>query len=164
MWSLVTETKTSTDNRTENLPMTIDAQYHVGFSWARQPASASSRRSASSPLRPRWSRRSIVYSATNAPSNFFIGNAGTGGGLYNLTANYSNNVAPDVIVKGTYDAKYGHFEVGGVARWFRDRYYPARRTPADCAGATNDTKTGGGFFANVRVPGNEVSRRRASIS
>ena len=38
MWSLVTETKKSTDNRTENLPMTVDAQYHVGFSWARQPA------------------------------------------------------------------------------------------------------------------------------
>ena len=37
MWSLVTETKTSTDNRTENLPATIDAQYHVGFSWERQP-------------------------------------------------------------------------------------------------------------------------------
>ena len=36
MWSLVTETKKGTDNRTENLPMTIDAQYHVGFSWARQ--------------------------------------------------------------------------------------------------------------------------------
>ncbi len=38
MWSLVTETKVSTDNRTENLPMTVDAQYHVGFSWERQPS------------------------------------------------------------------------------------------------------------------------------
>ena len=36
MWSLVTETKTGMDNRTEALPMTIDPQYHVGFSWARQ--------------------------------------------------------------------------------------------------------------------------------
>jgi hypothetical protein len=35
-WSLITETTTGMDNRTENLPMTIDAQYHVGFSWARQ--------------------------------------------------------------------------------------------------------------------------------
>jgi multidrug efflux pump subunit AcrA (membrane-fusion protein) len=38
MWSLVTETKKSTDNRTENLPMTVDSQYHVGFSWERQPS------------------------------------------------------------------------------------------------------------------------------
>ena len=36
MWSLVTETKKGVDNRTEALPMTIDAQYTVGFSWARQ--------------------------------------------------------------------------------------------------------------------------------
>jgi hypothetical protein len=36
MWSLITETASGMDNRTENLPMTIDAQYHAGFSWARQ--------------------------------------------------------------------------------------------------------------------------------
>src|SRR6202140_638595 len=36
MYSLVTETKKGVDNRTEVLPMTIDPQYHVGFSWARQ--------------------------------------------------------------------------------------------------------------------------------
>jgi hypothetical protein len=36
MWSLVTQTTHGMDNRTEYLPLTIDAQYHVGFSWARQ--------------------------------------------------------------------------------------------------------------------------------
>ena len=36
MWSLVTETKKGVDNRTEALPMTIDAQYTAGFGWARQ--------------------------------------------------------------------------------------------------------------------------------
>lgn len=35
-WSLITETQHGMDNRTENLPMTIDAQYQIGFSWARQ--------------------------------------------------------------------------------------------------------------------------------
>lgn len=149
MWSLVTETKTSTDNRTENLPMTIDAQYHVGFSWARQPSLRLQQRLGKFTVAGSMEQAEYIYSASNAPSNFFIGGAGTGGGLYNLTANYSNNVAPDVIVKGTYDAKYGHFEVGGVARWFRDRYYPDGKTNA---GAINDTKTGGGFFASIRVP------------
>jgi TolA-binding protein len=38
MWSLVTETKKGADNRSEALPMTIDPQYTVGFSWARQYA------------------------------------------------------------------------------------------------------------------------------
>ncbi|HEX8925592.1 MAG TPA: hypothetical protein VF786_07350, partial [Terriglobales bacterium] len=36
MWSLVTETKKGVDNRSEATPMTIDAQYNVGFSFARQ--------------------------------------------------------------------------------------------------------------------------------
>ena len=150
MWSLVTETKKSTDNRTENLPMTIDAQYHVGFSWARQPSIRFQQKfgngfTAAGSLE----QAEYIYSATNAPTNFFIGNAGTGGGLYSPLANYSNNVAPDIIVKGTYDAKYGHFEVGGVARWFRDRNYPAVTTTA---GANNSTTPGGGFFANLRMP------------
>jgi hypothetical protein len=36
MWSLVTETTHGMDNRSEALPQTIDSQYQVGFSWARQ--------------------------------------------------------------------------------------------------------------------------------
>lgn len=36
MWSLITETKKGVENRTEALPMTIDPQYTVGFSWTRQ--------------------------------------------------------------------------------------------------------------------------------
>ena len=95
----------------------------------------------------------IIYSATNANPNFFIGNAGTGGGLYNATANYSNNVAPDVIVKAAFDPKVGHFEVGGLARFFRDRYYPNQTsTPSSAAGGLNDTKVGGGVFGNARFP------------
>jgi hypothetical protein len=154
MWSLVTETKHSTDNRTENLPMTVDAQYQVGFSWERQPSirfQQSFHNGFTAALSAEQAQ--IIYSATNANANFFIGNAGTGGGLYNLTANYSNNVAPDVIVKGAYDAKYGHFEAGGLARWFRDRYYPNQTlTVPSAAGGTNNTKTGGGAFVNIRVP------------
>jgi len=149
MWSLVTETKKSTDNRTENLPMTVDAQYHVGFSWARQAALRFQQRYGGFTGAASLEQAEYIYSASNPPSNFFIGNAGTGGGLFNTLANYSNNVAPDLVVKGTYDSKYGHFEVGGVARWFRSRYYPNFTTTA---GGTNDTKTGGGFIANLRMP------------
>jgi hypothetical protein len=36
MWSLITQTAVGMDNRTEVLPLTIDAQYEAGFSWARQ--------------------------------------------------------------------------------------------------------------------------------
>jgi hypothetical protein len=154
MWSLVTETKHSTDNRTENLPMTVDAQYQVGFSWERQP-SIRFQQSFGNGFTAALSleQAEIIYSATNANANFFIGNLGTSGGLYNLSANYSNNVAPDLILKTTYDAKYGHFEAGALGRWFRDRYYPNETlTVASAAGGANNTKMGGGGFVNIRVP------------
>src|SRR5271157_4928902 len=38
MWTLVTETKKGVDNRTEATPLTIDPNYTVGFSFARQYA------------------------------------------------------------------------------------------------------------------------------
>ncbi|HTC75810.1 MAG TPA: hypothetical protein VK684_09560, partial [Edaphobacter sp.] len=154
MWSLVTETKKSTDNRTENLPMTVDAQYHVGFSWARQP-SIRFQQSFGNGFTGAFAieQAEYIYSATNANANFFIGNLGTGGGLYSVAANYSNNVAPDIILKGTYDAKYGHFEIGALGRWFRDRYYPNQTlTVPSATGGQNNTKMGGGGFLNIRMP------------
>jgi hypothetical protein len=38
MWSLLTQNRMGILNGTENLPLTIDAQYVAGFNWARQPA------------------------------------------------------------------------------------------------------------------------------
>ena len=153
MWSLVTETKKSTDNRTENLPMTVDSQYHVGFSWERQPGIRFQQSFGGFTAALSLEQAEYIYSATNANGNFFIGNAGTSGGLYSPLANYSNNVAPDLILKGTYDAKYGHFEVGALGRWFRDRYYPNQTLVVpSAAGGQNNTKMGGGGFVNIRVP------------
>jgi hypothetical protein len=155
MWSLVTETKTSTDARTENLPAVIDPQYHVGFSWTRNAGIRFQQRLGMFTGAVALENAQLVgFTGTNDNANFFLGGAGTNAGLYNLTTNYSNNVAPDVIVKFTADpAHMGHYEIGGLARWFRDRYYPNQTlTTASAAGATNNTKVGGGFFANARFP------------
>ncbi len=88
------------------------------------------------------------FSASNAPTNFFFGNPGAQGGLNNQTANYTNQVSPDVIVKAAFDPGFGHYEVGGIARFFRDRYYPN----GTAASAANDTRVGAGFVANARLP------------
>jgi hypothetical protein len=153
MWSLVTETKHSTDNRTENLPMTVDSQYHVGFSWERQPGIRVQQSIGGFTAALSLEQAQIIESATNANANFFIGNAGTAGGLYSPLNNYSNNVAPDLILKATYDARYGHFEIGALGRWFRDRYYPNETlTVPSAAGGANNTKMGGGGFFNARMP------------
>jgi hypothetical protein len=108
--------------------------------------------------------QTILAATTNAPATFFFGNQGSASGLFNSTGNgstaqnYSTNVAPDVIVKFTADPKgLGHYEVGGIARFFRDRYYPqlpfstTAVTVASGAG-TNETVVGGGFFASAKVP------------
>ena len=90
--------------------------------------------------------------------NFLIGGPGTGGGLYNATANYSTNVAPDFVVKVAFEPGFGHYEVFGLASAFRTRVYPNAAAldpitllPApSAAGAYNQTIWGGGWGANAR--------------
>ena len=154
MWSLVAETKKGTDNRTENLPADIDAQYNVGFSWLRVPAIRFQQTLGITTVAASIENAQITgfnNGGPNGPTNYFFGGAGNNGGLYNNTTTYTNSVSPDFVVKAAFDPKVGHFEVGGTARFFRDRYYPnASATTPSSDGATNDTKVGGGLFANAR--------------
>ena len=99
------------------------------------------------------------FSASNAPSNFFFGGAGLPNGLNNTTANYTNQVSPDVIIKASFDPGYGHYEIGGMARFFRDRIYPATGSPV--ATPENDTRVGGGFMRFRTLPGQDPRHRHA---
>ncbi len=152
MWSLVTETKKGLDNRTEALPMQIDAQYTSGFSWARQYGFR---------VTKNWNNKvwfgasvenaQTLLTASGNPSNFLIGGPGTLGGLYNSLANYSSNISPDYVVKVAFEPGFGHYEVFGVASDFRTRIYPlATAAKPSAAGAFNDTLWAGGFGANAR--------------
>ena len=161
MWSLLTETKHGVDNRSEALPMTIDPQYTVGFSWARQYGFRVSKNFGNKV----WfavaieNAQATLTSHNNGP-NFLVGSAGTGGGLYNPTANYSFNPAPDVIAKIAFEPGFGHYEVFGVYSRFRDRVFPCGEvlsgntcgglSTASTFGAYNSSKDGGGFGANAR--------------
>ena len=155
MWSLATETTKLTQNKSEILPSTIDPQYTAGFVWARQYGFRVSK--------DFGSKLSLAAAAENAqilgiaghgfPSSVVIGQAGNGGGLYNATANYASNVAPDFIAKLAYDPGWGHYEVFGIGRFFRARVYPnATGSAPSAAGAYNDTTTGGGVGGSLRVP------------
>ena len=160
MWSLVTETKKGVDNRSEALPMTIDPQYHVGFSWARQYGI----RVAKNFNNKVWLAASLenpqtIFAASGNVSNFAFGSPGVGGGLYNLNANYSFNAMPDVIVKAAFEPGFGHYEVFGILSRFRDRVYPCVEygsDPVTCGSAAstvnayNDSKNGGGVGGNAR--------------
>jgi hypothetical protein len=163
MWSLVTETKHGVDNRTEALPMTIDPQYTVGFSWARQYGV----RVAKNFGNKVWFAVSVenaqaTLTSHNNASNFLVGSAGTGGGLYNLNANYSFNPSPDIVAKLAFEPGFGHYEIFGVYSRFRDRIFPCEDVAAAtvCGGsatagpnallAYNSSANGGGFGANAR--------------
>ena len=163
MWSLLTETKHGVDNRTEALPMTIDPQYTVGFTWARQYGL----RLAKNFGNKAWfavsaENSQATLTSHNNASNFLVGSAGTGGGLYNLNANYSFNPSPDIVAKLAFEPGFGHYEIFGVYSRFRDRVFPCEdvATTTVCGGATkagpnatgafNSSKNGGGFGANAR--------------
>ncbi len=93
------------------------------------------------------------------PTNFFFAGAGTGGGLYNAySGTYANNVAPDLIVKGASAMPKAHIELGGLARFLRDYYYPIRTRQPESAASytyspnyTGSTKDAGGIFGSIRV-------------
>ena len=157
MWSLVTETKSGLDNRSEALPMTIDANYNVGFSWARQFGFRVTKNFNNKV----WAGFSVENAQTTlgghgAINNFVLGSQGASGGLYNPTSNYSFNASPDLVFKLAAQPGWGHYEVFGVMRDFRDRIYPCATitTFNFCSGAvtnaSNQAKIGGGFGGNIR--------------
>jgi hypothetical protein len=195
-WTLATEYKKGLTNRQENLPLVIDPQYNVGFTWARQygfrvvkdfggkfalgfsvegPQATIGGRgfSAVTTINSAAAPATIITSgATTATTgNFFLNAPGASGGLYNAFdgTGYTVNKAPDLIFKAAADPGFGHYEVFGVASFFRDRIYPcgvvgsntgdtvpgttvltgncASPTPTVVSsfGATNKGATGGGF-------------------
>jgi hypothetical protein len=187
MWSLVTEDRKGTDNRTEVTPQTIDPQYLVGFSWTRQPAIRVQQKFGDYKTGAFTAALSLEqaqitnFTASNLPSTFlfFFGGVGQNGGLYNAAGNvgagntagtgaistYANNVVPDLIVKTAYDHQGFHFEVGGIARFFRDYYFPitycptagqysfggaCSATPTVNEAEVANTKTVGGIFGSFR--------------
>lgn len=150
MWSLATETAHGLDNGTEVLPATIDPQYSAGFVWARQYGFRVTKNFGNK----FWLGASVENPQTlpggSNPSNQTLGQSGNGSGLYNPTANYSYNLAPDMIAKLAWEPGWGHYEVFGIARFFRNRIYP--NAPSSSAGAYNDSTVGGGIGASLRVP------------
>jgi hypothetical protein len=174
-WSLATETTQGETRGSEILPSTIDSQYTAGFVWTRQYSFRVTKdfahrfwlgASAENP-------ETLNPAGSSLPLNIDIGSAGVGGGLYNATANYSYNVAPDFIAKMVFEPGWGHWEVFGIDRTFRDRVYPnevctnaavptgttgvnSGITQTTCTGNTtgayNSDAIGSGIGGGLRVP------------
>jgi Skp family chaperone for outer membrane proteins len=185
-WSLATETTQGLTRGTEILPATIDAAYETGFVWTRQESFRVSKDFGKTFFLgvSAENAETLNPGGNNLPINELIGSAGTNGGLYNAAgsaisgtalANYTFNFAPDVILKAAIEPGWGHWEVFGIQRTFRDRIFPnlsctTAGTPAvttctsvntaiaGTAGAYNDKEIGagiGGGFRGSLVPGNK---------
>jgi hypothetical protein len=68
-----------------------------------------------------------VYKTTNSCANL---------------ANISFNEAPDTLAKVTFDPKWGHYEVFGVARFAHEMVYPGETTNSTLYGGMKDIVTG----------------------
>ena len=156
-WSLATLYPTAQlSPRSERIPQTIDAQYVAGFNWLRVPQLRfvknfgkiwSAGISIESP-------QASFYTGCNAVATPAPGGCGAppsnittnpGGSLLNSTANYSIDFAPDIIAKVAFDPGWGHYEVYGLGRGFRDR------SPGTAAG-TNNTTWAGSIGAAMILP------------
>ena len=173
-WSLATETTSGLARGTQITPATIDAQYTAGFVWTRQDSFRVSKNIGTKAF---WgfsieNPQTLNPGGNSLPINELIGSTGTPGGLFNGAAapiagtaitNYAFNYAPDFIVKAAFEPGWGHWEIFGIDRTFRDRIYPGLScstagTPAvttctgSTAGAYNDRETGAGIGGGFRAP------------
>jgi hypothetical protein len=141
MWSLATENKKGLANLTEWIPLTIDSQYVVGFTWERQYGARITKTfgdkfglafAVEDPEATLGGRGFSTYTNTSATGsvttfqNSFAFAPGSGGGLLNFSdpTGYSVNKTPDFIVKAAFDPGLGHYEVLGVVSTFQNRVYP----------------------------------------
>jgi hypothetical protein len=147
-WSLATETTKGLQRGTEILPDSIDPQYMAGFVWTRQYSFRVVKdfSKALSMGISAENAETLNPAGANLPTNLLIGSAGNGGGLYNSANNYSFNMTPDFVAKIAVEPGWGHFELFGIGRSFRDRIYPTTGTPF------NNTVWGGGVGGGFRGP------------
>ena len=132
------------------MPYTIDAQYVPGFTWARQPQFRVAKDFGGKYwLAASFETPQTVYSLGTATNT--TGNRGTvnftNAGVSQLdpSANYSTDIAPDVIVKAAADPGYGHYEVFGIAKFAQDRV-------SFLGTGTNNTRLGGGVGGGTILP------------
>jgi hypothetical protein len=156
-WSLVTLNNKGITPRNEVIPATIDAQYVVGFNWARQPQ-----------LRvvKNWDHQFWAAISVENPQTTFAANSGSatginpttthaGGSLLDANNNFSLNHVPDVVGKLAWEPMLGdsqplHMEVFGIYRSFYDRVNAATGNVLGLpVGIHNANSDGGGVGGSV---------------
>ena len=172
-WSLLTQNQVGITPRKENIPLTIDANYVVGFNFTRN-----------------WQLRAVqefwpgvtlgvsvespaaIVGASTATAPGGLGGTFNSGGLVNgLVVNFNNpggtflqgatittDQAPDIIEKAAFDPGWGHYEIYGLQRFFTDNVLSCNFVPC-VAGSTvqvgspsSKTAFGAGVGGSMLLP------------
>jgi hypothetical protein len=148
MWTLLTPNKKGLVPRSEQIPLTIDAQYAVGFNWARQAALRLFKTGDVFSYGASIEGAQTTFAARNAPNDFVVGQPG--GSQMNSLTNYSTDLSPDIVGKIAFDPKgYGHWELKAVGRFMRDRIVDPTNTNG---GSRFLTALGGGVGFGIYYP------------
>src|SRR5262245_14912220 len=174
-WSLLTQNQVGITPRKENIPLTIDANYVVGFNYIRQ-----------------WQLRFVqqvgpwvslgvsvenpatVFAASQATAPAGTGGAFANGGIVNgtvvnfvntgaggdflQTVNVTPDQAPDIIEKAAFDPGWGHYEIFGLQRFFSNGTLTCFTGPCVAGSTTmvgnaaNPTTVGAGVGGSVLLP------------
>ena len=150
-WSLLATHRSGLRPRSEFIPYTIDAQYVVGYNWARQFELRLTQDfghgvlAAVSVENPETNISGVIL-PTNTLGFNSSANATSPGSLFTLNntpgANgVSTDLAPDVVAKVVLEPGWGHWELKALGRAFRDRL-----------NGDNHTAFGGGVGAAALLP------------
>lgn len=123
-WTLLTTHTTGIVPRSEQIPLTIDAQFVPGFNWTRSPQARFVEKFSdvmSAGLSFESPQAVFPPSPFAAPAGVNVNNLGDAAGFLNNTTTYSNDIMPDIIGKLAFDPGWGHYELKGLARMFTDR-------------------------------------------
>ncbi|MBB2166709.1 hypothetical protein HLH26_19705 [Gluconacetobacter sp. 1b LMG 1731] len=125
MWSMATMFKKGMGLRDENIPLVIDAQYLPGFTWTRNTGVRVVKgfNHGEYHVGLALENPQAVWGGTTykPPGSTAVTINNPGGQVENSDTTYSDDIAPDIILKATADESFGHFEALGMMRFFHDR-------------------------------------------
>jgi len=167
-WSLATQNQVGMTPRKENIPLTIDANYVVGFTYDRQwQIRAVQEVAPGVTLGVSIENPAEIVGASTAVAPAGTGGAFASGGLVNgVVVNFANiaggggflngvsvttDQIPDIIEKAAFDPGWGHYEIFGLQRFFTDHTLTciAGACVAGSTAMTGPTTTKTNFGAGV---------------
>ncbi len=146
-WSLMTLNKKNIEPLNWWNPATVDAQYVPGFTFARLYTARVAKTFADKKVTVAVAAENSAHLVTGAvPANVSGvpgGVLSAGSGALANGGNYTTAVVPDFVAKVAFDPGWGHYEIKGVGRVFRDHVLNT---------STNEKEVGGGVGFGMILP------------